>query len=336
MPQYSDIPVTPVYGPLSHQYPGIQPRLNLAVQNGPRVTPIQLYPSQEPIDSDQNTTARQQYIRTAKSSLGLAIERQRQLNKITRNNNFNYSTGVAKQTSGHMNYIAPTDSSLRTQKLKANAVGKSALKVGLSKDAPITTKNYEPSNTRTHLRRVRSGGCTAPAKKGSIFNQSLRNGRTCAYGSIVRNQDYIVDFPPVSFEQQDGNDSQGDGQTFSYNVMVAKGNNVWGSGNKFYLNGNVSPHITFKAGNKYRFLQGDTTNANHPLRFSTTPNGTHAGGSSYNTGLQITGILGTPGAFTELTVTEDTPVLYYYCAYHPGMGDKPFFDANGDDKNNIE
>ena len=31
MPQYSDIPVTPVYGPLSHQYPGIQPRLNLAV-----------------------------------------------------------------------------------------------------------------------------------------------------------------------------------------------------------------------------------------------------------------------------------------------------------------
>ena len=32
MPQYSDIPVTPVYGPLSHQYPGIQPRLNLAVK----------------------------------------------------------------------------------------------------------------------------------------------------------------------------------------------------------------------------------------------------------------------------------------------------------------
>ena len=35
MPQYSDIPITPVYGPLSHRYPGIEPRLNLAVQNGP-------------------------------------------------------------------------------------------------------------------------------------------------------------------------------------------------------------------------------------------------------------------------------------------------------------
>lgn len=332
MPQYSDIPVTPVYGPLSHQYPGIQPRLNLAVQNGPRVTPIQLYPSQEPIDSDQNTTARQQYIRTAKSALGLAVERQRQLNKVTRNNNFNYSTGVAKQTSGHMNYIAPTDSSLRTQRLKANAVGKSALKVGLSENAPITTKNYEPSNMRTHLRRVRSGGCTAPAKKGSIFNQSLRNGRTCAYGSIVRNQDYIVDFPPVSSDQLGGGDSQEDeGETYTYNVDVYKGNNVWGSGNKFYLNDQVSPHITFTAGNKYRFLQGDSTNANHPLRFSTTPNGTHAGGTSYTDGVTIKGVLGTPGAYTELIATSSTPVLYYFCATHPGMGDKPFFDANGED-----
>ena len=113
--------------------------------------------------------------------------------------------------------------------------------------------------------------------------------------------------------------------------MFIKGNNVWGSGNKFYLNDEVSPHITFKAGNKYKFLQGDSTNANHPLRFSTTPNGTHAGGTSYTDGVTISGILGTPGAYTEIAVTATTPVLYYYCAVHPGMGDKPFFDANGDD-----
>ena len=326
MPQYSDIPITPVYGPLSHRYPGIEPRLNLAVQNGPRVTPIQLYPSQEPINSDQNTTARQQYIRTAKSALGLAIERQRQLNKVTRNNNFNYSTGVAKQTSGHMNYIAPTDSSLRTQKLKSNAVGKSSLKVGLPQNAPITTKNYEPSNMRTHLRRVRSGGCTAPAKKGSIFNQSLRNGRACAYGSIVRNDNYIVDLDPIP---KDSIPITPETPTYEYTVVVAKGNNQWGTGNKYYLNGIISPHLNFIAGNKYKFLQEDPTNKAHPLRFSTMPNGTHSGGKSYTEGVVIYGESGTPGSYIEITIAEKTPILYYYCANHSGMGDKPLFDAQG-------
>ena len=186
MTQYSDIIVTPVYGPLSHQYPYAAPSHNLGVLNGLRPTPPLFYPSQEPINSDQNTTARQQYFRTAESVRSLAIQRQRELQKVNRNFHFNHSTGVAKQTSGHMNYIAPTDSSLRTQRLKANAVGKSSYKVGLPLTSPITTKNYYPSGVRTHLRRVRSGGCTAPAKKGSIFNQSLQNGRSCAIGSIVR------------------------------------------------------------------------------------------------------------------------------------------------------
>ena len=186
MTQYSDIIVTPVYGPLSHQYPYAAPRHNLGVLQGLRPTPPLFYPSQEPINSDQNTTTRQQYFRTAQSAKDLAIQRQRELDRVSRNFHFNHSTGVAKQTSGHMNYIAPTDSSLRTQRLKANAVGKSSYKVGLPLSASYTTKNYEPSNVRTNLRRARSGGCTAPAKKGSIFNTSLNNGRACAIGSIVR------------------------------------------------------------------------------------------------------------------------------------------------------
>ena len=186
MPQYSDIPVTPVYGPLSHQYPATQSMLNLGVQTGLRPTPPLFYPSQEPINSDQNTTARQQYLRTADSSLGIATKRARELERVSRNNHFSHSTGVAKQTSGHMNYIAPTDSSSRTQRLKANAMGKSSFKVGLPISEPITTKNYHPSGVRSSLRRARSGGCTAPAKKGSIFNQSLNNGRACSIGSIVR------------------------------------------------------------------------------------------------------------------------------------------------------
>ena len=139
----------------------------------------------------------------------------------------NANTGVGRQaiytnTTGSNNtavgYNALDDSTTASNN---TAVGKSALKVGLPQNAPITTKNYEPSNMRTHLRRVRSGGCTAPAKKGSIFNQRLRNGRACAYGSIVRNDNYIVDFPPYPIIE-DNNPVIPEGQTYQYTVTVAK------------------------------------------------------------------------------------------------------------------
>ena len=186
MPQYSDIIVTPVYGPLSHQYPYAAPSHNAGVLAGPRPNPPLFYPSQEPTATDQHVNSRHQYFRTAESAQGLAIQRARELERTTRNFHFNHSTGTAKATSGHMNYIAPTDSSMRTQRLRAAAVGKSGYKTGLPLADPYTTKNYVPSSTRSSVRRVRSGGCVAPAKKGSIFNNSLRNGKVCAIGSIVR------------------------------------------------------------------------------------------------------------------------------------------------------
>ena len=69
---------------------------------------------------------------------------------------------------------------------KSGAVGQSAYKVNLPNNAPISTKNYFPSSTRSSLRRARSGGCVAPAKKGAIQNTSLSNGKVCGWGSIVR------------------------------------------------------------------------------------------------------------------------------------------------------
>jgi hypothetical protein len=187
MTQFSDIIVTPVYGPLStNQYPCAMPAHNSGVLTGLRPTPPLFYPSQEPAATDQNVNSRHQYFRTAESANSLAIQRARAIERVTRNFSFNYSTGTAHHTSGHTNYIPPTDSSMRTQKLRSNAVGKSGYKVGLPLDAPYSTKNYYPSGVRSTIKRARSGGCTAPAKKGSIYNDSLRNGRTCAIGSLVR------------------------------------------------------------------------------------------------------------------------------------------------------
>lgn len=174
-----------ITGPLStNQYPGIIPYHSYGTLVGIRPTPPLFYPSQEPVAADQFTNSRYQYFRTAQSAQSLAIQRERALN----------STGVFTSKSSqrqynvstHMNYIPPTDSSLHIQKMRANAVGKSSYKVGLPIEAPISTKNYYPSGTRSSLRRARSGGCVAPKKKGAIENYSSSNGQSCGWGSIVR------------------------------------------------------------------------------------------------------------------------------------------------------
>ena len=69
---------------------------------------------------------------------------------------------------------------------KSIAVGKSAYKVGMPLNAPISTKNYYPSGTRSALQRARSGGCSAPKKKGSIYNTSLTQSGINGYGSLPR------------------------------------------------------------------------------------------------------------------------------------------------------
>ena len=58
----------------------------------------------------------------------------------------------------------------------------------------------------------------------------------------------------------------------------------------------------------------------HPLRFSTTANGSHGGGSEYTTGVSHSGTPGSSGAYVQITVAASAPTLYYYCTNHSGMG----------------
>ena len=106
----------------------------------------------------------------------------------------------------------------------------------------------------------------------------------------------------------------------TYTVTVATGTNSYGTGNKFYIDGSVSPTLTLTEGQTYKFDQSDSTNGTHPLRFSTTANGTHAGGSEYTTGVTTNGTPGSSGAYTQITVASGAPTLYYYCTNHSGMG----------------
>ena len=78
--------------------------------------------------------------------------------------------------------------------------------------------------------------------------------------------------------------------------------------------------VNLLEGSTYRFDQSDSSNSGHPLRFSTTSDGTHNSGVAYTTGVVTNGTPGSLGAYTEITVASGAPTLYYYCTNHSGMG----------------
>ena len=92
-------------------------------------------------------------------------------------------------------------------------------------------------------------------------------------------------------------------------------------GNKYALDGTVQQLASLTPSVTYRFDQSDSSNAGHPLRLSTTSNGSHGGGSEFTTGVTTAGTPGSAGAYTEVKLEQDAPdTLYYYCTNHSGMG----------------
>lgn len=83
-----------------------------------------------------------------------------------------------------------------------------------------------------------------------------------------------------------------------------------------------APTIELQEGGTYVFdWSDDGTNGavsaqSHPIRFSTTSNGTHGGGTEYTTGV----VKNDSAYTTTITVAAGAPTLYYYCQYHSGMG----------------
>jgi hypothetical protein len=174
----------PVTGPLTtNNYPFSMAYHSYGTLAGQRPTPPQF---QDPVFSNMNTNARRQYSRATAIS---AIEKARQdlLGKLsTPVNKVIHSSQRQVAVSTHVNYIEPKPSSMYTDIKKSIAIGKSAYKVGMPVNAPISTKNYYPSGTRSALQRARSGGCSAPKKKGSIYNTSLTQSGINGYGSLPR------------------------------------------------------------------------------------------------------------------------------------------------------
>jgi len=96
-----------------------------------------------------------------------------------------------------------------------------------------------------------------------------------------------------------------------------------GSSNKYAIDGSTATAdvtLYLAEGGTYVFDQSDSSNSGHPLRFSTTANGTHSGGTEYTTGVTVTGVPGNAGAKTTIIVADSAPTLYYYCTQHSNMG----------------
>jgi len=102
----------------------------------------------------------------------------------------------------------------------------------------------------------------------------------------------------------------------TYTVTVAS----YLGANKYYVDGVRQDTVSLSEGSTYRFDQSDGSNSSHPLRLSTTSDGTHGGGSQYTTGVTTNGTPGSSGAYTQITVAVGAPTLYYYCTNHSGMG----------------
>ena len=93
-----------------------------------------------------------------------------------------------------------------------------------------------------------------------------------------------------------------------------------GSGNKYFIDGVQQPTLELVEGATFRFDQSDGSNSGHPLRLSTTSDGTHGGGDAYTTNVTTNGTPGSSGAYTQIQVASSAPTLYYYCTNHSGMG----------------
>jgi ethanolamine utilization protein EutP (predicted NTPase) len=96
-------------------------------------------------------------------------------------------------------------------------------------------------------------------------------------------------------------------------VEVSVAANANGSGNVYVISGVQKKSLFLEIGKTYSFEHP----TEHPLRFSETPDGTHGGGVEFTTGVDTS----TDGV-TLLTVSSETPALYYYCSIHSGMGNE--------------
>ena len=126
--------------------------------------------------------------------------------------------------------------------------------------------------------------------------------------------------------------------TITYTVTVASKTsahryNGTGSGSGYKINGVFAPFLSLTPGNTYRFDQSDSSNSNHPLKFYLEADKS----TLYSTGVTINGTAGQSGAYTEITISDTTPlVLHYQCGFHGYMGNSVLTNSKTVNYNDLQ
>ena len=106
-----------------------------------------------------------------------------------------------------------------------------------------------------------------------------------------------------------------------YEFAIRTDITVTSAGGKFTIDGGSAPVIAASKDGVFYFDVSDSSLAGSVLRFSTTKDGTHAGGSEYTTGVVSSGTPGSPEAYVQLTTNQVTPdTLYYFNTATTGYG----------------
>ena len=89
---------------------------------------------------------------------------------------------------------------------------------------------------------------------------------------------------------------------------------------RYLIDGVEGGSVSLREGGTYTFDISDSSNATHPFRFSETQDGTWNGGTEYISGVTYNGTPGEAGATVTITLGENSPDLFYYCAAHANQG----------------
>ena len=202
----------------------------------------------------------------------------------------------------------------------------SVLYTGNGGTQSITGVGFQPDWVWVKGRSVAAGSNLSDAVRG--VNKQIQSASNAEEESLTT---CVTAFGSDGFSLgSNGNVNTGSGTFVSWNWLAAgtAPSNTYAvkvvsdGGNKYRFDdfGTSAVTLELSEGGTFTFDQSDSSNSGHPLRFSTTSNGTHGGGSEYTTGVTTNGTPGNAGAYTRITVAASAPTLYYYCTAHSGMG----------------